>query len=1094
MTTIAEELAKKQREISVAEFFERNRHLLGFDNKRKALLTVVKEAVDNSLDACEEARVLPDIHVEIVDMENDRFRVIVTDNGPGIVKKQIPNIFAKLLYGSKFHTMKQSLCGDEPIVVQEGRRIRVIPIGELVDRHLHGEGEINCSHLDLHVPAFDLKTYTYSFQPVSHLIKHKRQNEIYRIKTAYGKEIKVTGCHSLFTIDRATLAVKDVQARDLRPGDTILAPKRLDIPVTMNEINLLDFIDAEYARLRFWYVYTDKRFVESVFAKATVVHAKKGAKSRKYYRFIDDDRAVEILDDSYKQYTGKGFLPVWLVKFVKARITEGVIKTYYHGTSYTVPLVWPLTPSLMQFLGLYVAEGHADARQIGFTFGKHERDLVQAVCTAGLAIGASHTVEERPAKNCVRVKLFGGLLSHLMKQWCGAGAKRKKAPSFVFTASPELRQDFVDYLYRGDGHNTKNRNQLMLSTVSRQLANEVSYLWLMQGVVASISTHTMQGLGKTPSEVFVVSVYGTDITASHVYTCNRTTGRRKCDPPLQVLAHLSGRHYTKEQSAIATRLGQLGAGPQSRETLANVFDRKKIGYKLRYLLDEGYATQDSNGLVVLTEKAHCLCAETEQLQKLLASDLLFLPVKTVERVDEGYVYVYDVSVPGCENFVGGLGALACHNSRGQQGIGISAAVLYAQLTTGRPARITSKIAPKEPAHYYELHVNTQTNQPEIVKEDIVSWNKDHGTKVELDIEANYQKGDQSVDSYLRETSIVNPHATIVYVNPKAEQLMFARATDKLPPQPKEIKPHPYGVELGIMMKMLKATESRTLQSFLTNEFSRVGGQTAHEICDNAGLFTTMKPAELQPAQVEKLMEGIKKTKIIAPSTDCIVPIGEQLLEKGLKKEVSAEFYVAVSRSPEVYKGIPFVVECALAFGGNQPSDQPATLLRFANRVPLLYQQGACAVFKSVVQTNWKPYGLQQSQGALPVGPLTVALHLASVWPPFTSEAKEAVAHYPEIVKEMKLALQEAGRKLSIYVHRKQRAHAEQERVGIFETYIPEVADALATLAGTKSESIEHSLKAMLKKNKEIIQQGLALPVNEVEGTGRSKGSHDEDES
>ena len=106
--TIAEELAKKQREISVAQFFERNRHLLGFDNKRKALMTTIKEAVDNSLDACEEASVLPEISVEVIDMSNDRFRVVVEDNGPGIVKKQIPHIFARLLYGSKFFKLSQS--------------------------------------------------------------------------------------------------------------------------------------------------------------------------------------------------------------------------------------------------------------------------------------------------------------------------------------------------------------------------------------------------------------------------------------------------------------------------------------------------------------------------------------------------------------------------------------------------------------------------------------------------------------------------------------------------------------------------------------------------------------------------------------------------------------------------------------------------------------------------------------------------------------------------------------------------------------------------------------------------------------------------
>jgi DNA topoisomerase-6 subunit B len=433
--------------------------------------------------------------------------------------------------------------------------------------------------------------------------------------------------------------------------------------------------------------------------------------------------------------------------------------------------------------------------------------------------------------------------------------------------------------------------------------------------------------------------------------------------------------------------------------------------------------------------------------------------------------------------------------RGQQGIGISAAVLYAQLTTGRPARITSRIDPKHPAHYFELHLNTIKNEPEIVKDEEVSWKKEHGTKIELDIEASYQKGDQSVDSYLKETAIVNPHCTIIYTNPKAEQLIFPRATDKLPKEPTEIKPHPYGVELGIMLKMIKGTDSRTLQSFLMNEFSRVGSQTAKEICSNSGLQTDMKPRELELAHVEKLMEGIKKTKIIAPPTDCIVPIGEELLEKGLRKEVAAEFYTAVTRSPEVYRGIPFVVEVALAYGGQQPGDQAVRVLRFANRVPLLYQQSACSAFKSVLQTNWKPYGMQQSGSNAPVGPLTIIVHLASVWPPFTSEAKEAIAHYPEIIKEMKLALQEAGRRLGAYVNKKRRVGLERERVNIFERYIPEVADSLSMLSGENKKAIETQLAQMLAKNKEFIQANAAKTADREESDDDIKltGSAERDE-
>ena len=436
-------------------------------------------------------------------------------------------------------------------------------------------------------------------------------------------------------------------------------------------------------------------------------------------------------------------------------------------------------------------------------------------------------------------------------------------------------------------------------------------------------------------------------------------------------------------------------------------------------------------------------------------------------------------------------------ARGQQGIGISAAALYGQLTTGRPIRITSRISPKSPAYYCELHINTQKNKPEIVKEEVAEkFAQQHGTRVELDIEATYQKGDQSVDTYLKETAIVNPHATIIYTNPKAEQIIFARATEKLPAEPKEIKPHPYGIEIGILMKMSKATESRTLQSFLTNEFSRVGAGTAKEICEKAGLLTNMKPKDMSPQQIEALHKGITQTKIIAPSTDCIVPIGADLLEKGLKKEVDAEFYTAVTRSPSVYRGNPFIIECALAYGGKQPAEEPIRLLRFANRVPLLYQQSSCAVFRSVLQTNWRPYGLSQSSGALPQGPLTLAVHMASVWPPFTSEAKEALAHYPEIIREIKLAVQEVGRKLSIYVHKKRRVAEETAKRSYIEKYIPHLGEALKDLLDLKKADemkVEEMLKAILEKHRGKIEKVEAENV-EYDEDFASIGKQEEDEN
>ena len=412
-------------------------------------------------------------------------------------------------------------------------------------------------------------------------------------------------------------------------------------------------------------------------------------------------------------------------------------------------------------------------------------------------------------------------------------------------------------------------------------------------------------------------------------------------------------------------------------------------------------------------------------------------------------------------------------SRGQQGIGISAAALYGQLTTGKPIRIISKIGEHAKAHYYELHLNTKTNEPEITKYEEREWDgKEHGTKVQIELEGKYFEGKSSIEEFLQLTAISNPHAQIIFKNPSGQVIEYPRASDDLPKEPKEIKPHPYGIELGILIKMLNDTKSHTISSFLQDDFSRVSLGVAKEICEKSGLETNTKPKNITREEADKIFQTIKTVKIMAPPTDCLSPIGEERLLKGLKKEINAEFYTAVTRPPFVYRGNPFSIEIGLAFGGDLPKDDFARVIRYANKVPLQHQAGACVLTKSIIQTAWKNYGMSQSRGTLPSGPIIIVIHIASVWVPFTSESKEAVASYPEIMKEVKLALQDAGRKLALYVRKTIRAREQQERVNLFEKYIPELAKALAELSEEKPEKIQEELEKSLKKGMKDLLAGI----------------------
>ena len=420
-------------------------------------------------------------------------------------------------------------------------------------------------------------------------------------------------------------------------------------------------------------------------------------------------------------------------------------------------------------------------------------------------------------------------------------------------------------------------------------------------------------------------------------------------------------------------------------------------------------------------------------------------------------------------------------SRGQQGIGISAAGMYGQLTTGKPVKIISRTGPKAAAHYFEVQIDTKKNEPLVHENKQIEWDEPRGTQVSIEVEGRYQKGRASVDEYLEQTSIANPHVRLIYQSPDGETKEFPRTYHELPPEPREIKPHPYGIEFGMWLKMLQDTRSTTLSGFLSSDFCRVSPQMADEMCRAAHVSPTLKPHGLKGHAAETLYQTIQQTKIMAPPTNCISPIGEKAILAGLYKQIKGEFYTAVSRPPAVYRGNPFAIEAGLAFGhrpedeakpkqaqlpkaegeGDDEGTELARVIRYANRVPLLYQQSACATFKAVLSTTWKHYGVPQSRGALPAGPMVIFVHMASVWVPFTSESKEAIADYDEIQKEITLALRECGRRLGLFLRRRDRAASEFRRRNIFELYIEEVVEACNRLKG--GELPTDRLKLQLQK-------------------------------
>ena len=409
---------------------------------------------------------------------------------------------------------------------------------------------------------------------------------------------------------------------------------------------------------------------------------------------------------------------------------------------------------------------------------------------------------------------------------------------------------------------------------------------------------------------------------------------------------------------------------------------------------------------------------------------------------------------------------ARRQSRGQMGLGISGAVMYGQLTTGKPTKIRSKTAEDDVAYEIELILDTKKNRPNVVSEDFVIWEKAHGTRVEIPLKGRYVAGKQSIPEYLKATAIVNPHARIVYKAPDGETTLYERATEELPPKTKEIPPHPHGIELGTLMAMMKETKSYKLSAFLETEFVRVSSRVAKEICDAAGLEPETKPKSLTLEQAKALHEAMQSAKLMAPPTDCLSPIGERLIKRGLKNvlgNLRPEFYAPpLTRDPGVYAGNPFQVEVGIVFGGDLPPDQPVEVLRFANRVPLLYQAGGCALYQAVSNVDWRRYGLEQRGGqGIPFGPAIILVHLCSTKVAFSSEAKEAVAPIDEIMTELDLALKECGRRLKTHLTKKAHRAKTREKFDIVQLILPRIAEKSAKIVNKKVPSLDATITKIM---------------------------------
>ncbi|MDE1850493.1 MAG: DNA topoisomerase VI subunit B [Candidatus Micrarchaeota archaeon] len=400
--------------------------------------------------------------------------------------------------------------------------------------------------------------------------------------------------------------------------------------------------------------------------------------------------------------------------------------------------------------------------------------------------------------------------------------------------------------------------------------------------------------------------------------------------------------------------------------------------------------------------------------------------------------------------------------RGQQGIGAAGCTLFSQITTGKHIHVKSGTG-KE-AYECDLGISIKDNKPVI--ENLVELGKDSVRGVMIEAEfggVKYENGDHGVYEYLKRTALVNPHIGIKLIDPEKKEFVFPRSVSEMPKRPKQIQPHPLGIESSDLLDFAHLTESKKLSSFLVEAFARVTPNKVNELKELLPNMDFGKdPKELTWDEAQELVIAFKKIKWIAPDMDSLSTIGEKQIEAAIKNILNPEFQAVVERKPKVFRGgIPFVVEIGIAYGGNAgkvtDSGPSGNILRFANKVPLLFDGGTCAITESARGLQWKRYNIDDFEKS----PISILVSVSSVYIPYAGVGKQSVAQEEEIIEEVRLAVMDALRILQRYLSGVRNRTTAETKYKTIMRYVSQLSADLGELTGMKGEAIEQSLRSLI---------------------------------
>ena len=435
--------------------------------------------------------------------------------------------------------------------------------------------------------------------------------------------------------------------------------------------------------------------------------------------------------------------------------------------------------------------------------------------------------------------------------------------------------------------------------------------------------------------------------------------------------------------------------------------------------------------------------------------------------------------------------------RGQQGIGASGCTLFAQITTGKPIHVRSSTG-KE-SYECDLSIDIKNNKP------IVSNMRDislefRGLEVYGEFaDVKYENSEHGVFEYIKRTALANPHASISLLDPAGKEYTFLRSVNTMPKKPKVVKPHPLGLEPGDLVEFAHRSESRRISSFLMDSFSRVSEAKINELKQLVNFDLSKSPKELTWQEAEELINAFKSMKWVAPEFDSVSPIGEKYLELAMKNIINPEFISVVERKPKVFRGgIPFVVEAAIAYGGGagrkngEGEEAGGNIIRFANKVPLLFDSSTCAITYAVRSIDWKRYNIKDFDQE----PVSVLVNVSSVFIPYSGVGKQAIAQEEAIIDEIKLAVMDAARNIQRYISNVRSRNLAESKYKTIMRYITQLSSDLSELTGNKQEILEEKLKKLVDtKYKKLFEASeQASSTQEGEQNTQEEEQEDNDES